>query len=363
MNETAPAISARIWSAYKRKGIFHLLKRIVGALYPVIIEKPLLLPLLLVLFWLSGKKIGRYTLHKRLTSDGYLAGLLGMTTVSERAFLQWYCQELYRGKGLIVELGPFLGATTCPLCRGLAKNNAIQDKNRKIWVYDKFQCDEFMANVLGSLYQQGKIKNQYHPGDSFKPEFDRQTESYSSLIVLTDGDLSTVKYSEGPIELLFVDAMKDLPTANRIVNQFYPSLIPGVSLVIHQDFIHYWTSWIHLIQYDLRDVFEFVYFIPRSTSVIFRYIGGQDGIKNYQVDLDSFDDQKIEAAFAYSCSLVPPMEHPNILASKIMLYIQKGDLRSARLQHDRLGVDRFEFPGELKVVGDMLLERERQQRT
>ncbi len=360
MNRPLSQIPSRIWGTYQRTGIFGLIKKIARNLYPLIIEKPLLLPFLLVLFRLSGERIAKYTLYKTLLPDDYFGDLLGMTSFSERAFLQWYCQELYCGKGFIVELGPFLGASTCSLCRGLALNKSIPNRNGKILVYDRFLCDEFMANLLTKWHLQGRIQKPYHSGDSFRAEFDEQTKSYKSLLAVTDRNLDLVTYNEGSIELLFIDAMKDVAVANHIVRQYYPSLIHGVSLVIHQDFVHFYTSWIHLIQYELRENFKFVYYVPDSSSVVFRYIGAKSETKNYQLNIDAFDDRMIDAAFAYSCSLVPSAQHANILASKIMLYLHKGDLRSARLLYDRLAVEYVEVPSEVGIVRDILSEREGQ---
>ena len=49
----------------------------------------------------------------------------------------------------------------------------------------------------------------------------------------------------GPIKILLVDAMKSSELAKAITMNFFPSLLEGV-LLIHQDYKHYFTPWIHV---------------------------------------------------------------------------------------------------------------------
>src|SRR5439155_16209513 len=47
---------------------------------------------------------------------------LGMTSMAEQAYCEWYASHLYTGKGKIVELGAWLGALTIALATGLWRN-------------------------------------------------------------------------------------------------------------------------------------------------------------------------------------------------------------------------------------------------
>lgn len=64
--------------------------------------------------------------------------------------------------------------------------------------------------------------------------------------------------------------MKSWELANSVLRNFFPALRPGLSLVHHQDFVHFFTPWIHLIMYRLREYFE-PYAYVREGSYIFRY--------------------------------------------------------------------------------------------
>jgi hypothetical protein len=98
----------------------------------------------------------------------------------------------------------------------------------------------------------GKFKE----GSSFLEEYKKRTKNYSNRIEICEGDLNEVGWNGQKIEFLLVDAMKNWDLANAIIRDFYSSLIPNVSYVLHQDFAHYFTPWIHLLHWYFRDYFE-----------------------------------------------------------------------------------------------------------
>jgi hypothetical protein len=93
----------------------------------------------------------------------------------------------------------------------------------------------------------------------------------SRLVVPHKGNICEAIWNGSPIEILFVDVAKSPETMERIVNEFYPALIPGHSVVIHQDFISAECPWIHAIQESLSSYFELVD-SPDDSSVCFRLI-------------------------------------------------------------------------------------------
>ena len=54
--------------------------------------------------------------------------------------------------------------------------------------------------------------------------------------------------------------MKSWQLANGIIHDFYPSLIPGTSILVQQDFGSFYVYWIHLTTYRFQD-----YFVPSMT--------------------------------------------------------------------------------------------------
>lgn len=256
----------------------------------------------------------------------FSSDLLGMTSSTEQEFLEQYGANLYTGAGDVVDLGCWLGSTTIPLTRGLLKNPAFQGSGRKVYAYDLFVWFDWMNSSAAGT----DIYGRYVEGDSFINEFEKRTSEFADLIETRAGDLKAIGWDRGGIEFLLVDAMKNFDLAGSIVKDFYPHLIEGNSLVFHQDFAHYFTPWIHLIQWRFREHFEFVEGIPQSTSVVFkctRAISQSDSER--EMSFTSFTDRDVDAAFDYSMSLVSAEKLANVAAAKVMWYLHQEDFDKA----------------------------------
>jgi hypothetical protein len=111
-------------------------------------------------------------------------------------------------------------------------------------------------------------------------------------------------FSTAPIFGLLVDAIKSPGLADSITHAFFPYLIPGKSYLAQQDFAHFYTSWIHLLQFRLRDSFVVAADIPKSGTVVFRYHTQLSSAAFSDLSLSSAPVEEIEAAFEYSLRLV-----------------------------------------------------------
>jgi len=271
--------------------------------------------------------------HPFLASPPIAEELLGMTSREEQAYLRWYAKEAYDGDGEIVDLGSWMGSSTVPLALGLQDNPRVRDKAQRIHAYDIFTWEDWMdGSVAGSA-----LAGRYRPGDSFLDEFRRRTARWEPLIETVPGDLTRLGWeSAEPIEFLFNDASKSETLAAAILRNFYPYLIAGKSIVVEQDFAHYYTSWVHLVRYRLREWFEPVFHVPFSGSAVFRCTGAVPReVLEEGAALDSFSDDDIEAAFAASLDLVGEEMKPNVLAARAMLWLHRGDPTRARHELSR----------------------------
>jgi hypothetical protein len=247
-----------------------------------------------------------------------------MTSDSEQDFCRRYARETYTGAGEIVDLGCWLGATTVSFAKGLRRNSrlASEKKRHRIHSYDLFRWHPTMDREVRGTPLEGK----YREGDSFLPEFEQRTANWREYFSLNAGNLKATTWTGGPIELLFVDAMKWPDTAAFIVKSFYPHLIPGVSLVAHQDFGDFFTGWIHLIQYRLRDYFELFQEVKKSSTVIFKL---KSEIPSSLLEQDCFLDHadlgEITAAFDYSANLVSESMQERIAAGRAMAHLHRGE--------------------------------------
>jgi SAM-dependent methyltransferase len=280
--------------------------------------------------------------------------LVGMTSPEERQYVEQYARQTYTGKGEIVDLGCWLGSLTVPLAIGLQNNSQVKLDHPCVHAYDIFQWADWMNRCVAKT----PLQNKYKPGDSFIEEFTRQVKPWENLIKVYAGDLNKIGWQPNlPIEFLMVDAMKSWDETNSIIRDFFPSLIPGVSLMVQQDFVHSLVPWIHLIMYRLKDYFEPVQYVPNS-SMVFRYLRPlPPELVNTYYYFQLFSDEEIEAACQYSMSLVPHHERPNIAASKAAIQFYLQNYERAR-QEIQIAKDQglYSESSLFKVVENMLLE-------
>jgi hypothetical protein len=242
--------------------------------------------------------------------------IVGMLSPQELQYLYEYTKTEYSGIGAIVDLGCWLGSSTIAMATGLVENTQPQVKNRQIHAYDIFIWESWM-DACGGVDGRD-LKTKFKPGDSFFEEYQRQTAPWEKQICAHPGDLLQLGWQGGEIEFLFIDAMKSWELTNSIIYNFFPCLVPGHSIVVQQDFSHYYTCWIHLIMYRLRDYFEVVCDIPHSGSLVFKYVKQiPDELLKQSYALESFSADEIDKAFNYSASLVDSAKSSVILLAKM----------------------------------------------
>ncbi len=230
--------------------------------------------------------------------------LLGMTSIQERNFWEAYGKKSYQGEGEIVDLGCWLGSTTIPLGK------------YKVQAFDRFIWEDWMDPFVEHTFMKGK----YQPGDDFKPSYEQIIYPYRKFVKVNKADLTKTKWSGAPIEFLLIDAMKSWELSNAIQENFYPYLVPGKSVIVHQDFSHYYTYWIHLMLYRQRDYFELVEDITGAGSTIFKLVKKIPDELLKPHSLADFKEDEIEKAFAYSLSISKPENIGAIMAARVMCY-------------------------------------------
>jgi hypothetical protein len=200
------------------------------------------------------------------------------------------------------------------------------------------------------------IEGKYKPEESFLEEFEKRIAPWADRIRIYPVDLHQIGWGDEQIEFLMIDAMKSWELGSAIVRNFYPYLIPKKSYVFHQDFAHYYTSWIHLIQYRLRDYFRFVRAVPRSAGFVFEYVSQiPDEIFNSSYSPSSFSEEDIEGAFEYSMGLVSDKLTQAVIASaKVMLFIHRGDKPRARFELEKYLSRGFPLVADLQTVQEQL---------
>lgn len=83
------------------------------------------------------------------------------------------------------------------------------------------------------------------------------------------GDLLGHRWVGEPIDVLFVDVAKTWELNDHVMHEFLPSLVPGRSVVVQQDYVHEWLPWVHITMELLARHFERLEVIPGSPSVVY----------------------------------------------------------------------------------------------
>jgi len=194
-------------------------------------------------------------------AGSYAPGMLGL---EERKLLYQLARRVYTGEGAVVDLGAFCGASTCCLAAGLRDNPRAA--GHRVHSYDSFIAEEpYLVNFVRTLFGET-----LELGQSFAPIYLRATSAFADLIEVHSGDLLEQRWPpEMPIEILFVDVAKTLGLSARVLMEFFPSLVPGKSLVIQQDFYHPTAFYLPVVMDYLSDHFTIIE-AGRDWSVVFR---------------------------------------------------------------------------------------------
>ena len=318
-------------------------------LFPLLSILCLALAALGIALWAKRRRRKRKAAAGRIASD--FERLIGMTSNEERDFVRKYAAHDFKGEGAIVDLGCWMGSFTLPLAVGLRENPRIRDRKVAIHAYDLFRWQGWMNGSVANTRWAGR----YQEGDDFKDAFVEQVAPVADLVTIHAGDLNKERWDPSePIEYLLIDAMKSWELTNSVVRNFFPALRPGLSLVHHQDFVHYYTPWIHLIMYRLRKYFEPHTYVPVGSLIfIYRELIPRELLeKSY--GFDDFPAEEAADAFDYSLSLVPATARANVYAARIMMQIHRQDWAAARAELGRVQAAGTSQERELAIVSKLL---------
>jgi hypothetical protein len=238
-----------------------------------------------------------------------------MISEDERALLYQLTRDYYRGAGRVVDAGCFLGGSTVALAQGLL-DRTYPIRDRVIDTFDLFRLDE------GSYLPYESLLEGMRPGDSLRPKFDAHLGDRADLVAVAEGDICDARWSAGPIEILFIDLAKGWSINDHVSRMFFPSLVPGQSVVIQQDYCHEWTPWLPITMELLSDAFLYCGSVPFSSALfvprrpialselpesLFDDLSHDDKLKLYDRALERFageDRGVLECGRAYLLSLL-----------------------------------------------------------
>ncbi|HEX8641337.1 MAG TPA: hypothetical protein VF704_09310 [Allosphingosinicella sp.] len=169
----------------------------------------------------------------------------------ELRLLEFLAEEYYRLEGLIVDAGCFLGGSTAALASGLSNNLARRGLPEcpLIHSYDLFKVEDWTRGIYFPL--------DVEAGASTRALFEANVAPFRALIEVHEGDITDGRWSGEPIEILFIDIAKHWSVCDWIVEQMFPRLIPGRSIVVQQDYLYgRGTAWLHATMAYFTDEFR-----------------------------------------------------------------------------------------------------------
>lgn len=269
----------------------------------------------------------------------------GMVCSDELAFFGESAARYVGKEGAIVDLGCWMGSTSIALARGILSRSPKADiRGEKVLGFDTFTWDEWMPASIPYCV--------YRPGESFLPEARRVVRDHGGGVVeLIQADLTLYEWKADPIKILLVDAMKSEELTCQITRNFFPSLMTG-SLLIHQDFKHYYTSWLHILQYRLRQFFRPYQNVVGGGTTAFEVLGpiSREAVDR-AVDFAGITNEEIDTSFRHSLDLVGSGDCANVAAAHVMHYVHLGrkdqGLEKLEIYRSSGMSDKGEFPNVL----------------
>jgi len=178
-----------------------------------------------------------------------------MLSPSEIALLFALAKDYYTGGGEIVDLGPLLGVGTNVLAKGLAQNPRVTDKSKRIHSFDLFLA-KGMGTVITQAARSGSVLDR----------FLRNNDAYRKHLSVAAGDILEMDWDRTPIEILFIDLAKSWALNRHVVRRFFPYLIPGRSVVLQQDYVHFAEYWIAITMEMFAECFRHLFYVDGATS-------------------------------------------------------------------------------------------------
>jgi hypothetical protein len=186
-----------------------------------------------------------------------------MLSGRERGLLYWLARDYYSGAGRIVDGGCFLGGSTAALAAGL-RDRPDLPVTSVIASYDRFVVEEYTLAEFRRCLPNTSV------GSSFRSAFDANVAAFTPWVEVREGDICALGWSGEPIEILFLDVVKSWDVNDTVMAEFFPRLIPGVSILVQQDYLFGSCPWIHISMEVVGDSFRMVDAMPNG-SVVYLY--------------------------------------------------------------------------------------------
>jgi SAM-dependent methyltransferase len=189
-------------------------------------------------------------------------GIPTMLSKSERKLLYTLAREYATGDGAIVDAGCFLGGSTAALLAGV-RDRPAETGTPTVVSYDLFTIEPY---TLAKFFA---AADDVHSGDSFLPHFEANVARFDVPHDVRAGDITQLGWSGEQIDVLFLDVLKSWEINDAVLEEFFPSLVPGRSVIVHQDYGWGGMPWIPITVELLRESLVLVDWMEWGSHVFF----------------------------------------------------------------------------------------------
>jgi hypothetical protein len=172
----------------------------------------------------------------------------GMITPEERRYYYWLTSEQIKNEGAVVEVGTWLGCSSAHLAAGRKGRAAI-------YCYDHF--------IWSETYNP-KSEHKLHKGDDFSHLFKANMEKVGANVIPRKSTMRNLTWDGGKIELLVLDAPKQAVDLAKLLEVFGPSLMPGKSYVVLQDYQYFPAYQIAVVMDAIRESATLVHVVTSN---------------------------------------------------------------------------------------------------
>lgn len=254
-----------------------------------------------------------------------LNAIPAMTTDAERAVYLRLAREA-AGKGAIVELGAWLGASTAYIASGIFQSG----HDVKVQVYDKFMSKAGHERKVRAFFEKKGMTA--IPQGPCLQQFEENLGSLMEHVDVHRGQIEDMVWTDGPIALLVTDAPKRVPAISAVLTTLGPSLEPG-AIMAWQDFCHFPSYEIPACLYRLRDHIEFVEAAVPGTTLVFRVKSqwAAEDVSLRALSLDRWTPEETAEAWAYWAKFVPEEKAALFQCGRAMFLCDIGYPREAKV--------------------------------
>jgi hypothetical protein len=194
-----------------------------------------------------------------------------MMVPGEKELLHVLARDYFRGEGVIVDAGVFLGASTHAFAVGVKANPRIKD-NRGAKPINSYEIAIWVEDFARYLTYPGVAEKTagmtFAADQSYLPQLKNILADDLDVVDLRIGDVVVEARADRPVEIAFYDCLKNYERDWTGFKVFGPHLIPGHSIVIQQDYFFHGAIDLKIRQEALANYFTYLGDV--ATSAVFR---------------------------------------------------------------------------------------------